>query len=516
MVLTWHTIGGCSNASASVSINVTGALEQPVGIAGPAISACAGVASEKLGASFGGSAVGGRWSGQGAGTISDSRNGNARFTPAFSQKGSTVVLRWDTFSSNGLWSNVTTSVRVPANPVSSISHAPTKICVGETTGVLGANLNLPDGGVWIGYGNGSIAKRAPNSVFAPHIDQAGTNVTLGWFTDNGCGQTALSYVLVQVRTLRDPACAGFCFDIKLGSRTINTCAPPADEVLEDDVSVVVASKYTAKSFDVGAGSKVQVTGKFNITGTLKMKKGSVLQVNLTAEVSVKKIDAGVGAKIVINKGGKVVVLTAVVSKGGEFVLSDGGSLEVQGDMSLGNNTVFSYFQQTDSAGGLVVQGTLSLQEVKLYVALLKSFATRKIDERSGDTISINNSTGVRSQTVLIARMDSLEGILSSTTASNGANYTGRECDVVQRVRPNYQETSLSVTVQVIRDTSLPGCANVIVTEPGLSAGALAGIIVGCIIIAAVLIVGAIMFLRKMDKSRAESAYMNRLETKVAR
>lgn len=93
--------------------------------------------------------------------------------------------------------------------------------------------------------------------------------------------------------------------------------------------------------------------------------------------------------------------------------------------------------------------------------------------------------------MIAASYGSESGQFSNVTVTLEYEFSG--CDTVQKVQQTADTTALSVQVSAFRDTSVFSCN----AAGGLSAGEIAGIVIGCVAFAAIVLIPILLI--KMKK-----------------
>jgi len=112
-----------------------------------------------------------------------------------------------------------------------------------------------------------------------------------------------------------------------------------------------------------------------------------------------------------------------------------------------------------------------------------------------------------STTVEVATYDSSDTQFD-TVAIEGSTYSGSECDTVDSVSQTQSGTSLSVTVDVSRDTSVAGCETSEGGGGGLPVWAIVVIAIGGVLIVAVGLTVLLVCCRRRELAKKNAMFMS--------
>lgn len=435
-----------------------------------------------------GDTPGGEWSViSGSATFSDTRSYRSRVSVGIGSN----VLRWSACpvtTYGEIWVN-RSSVNAPAN-------AGASAFVGCS---LSANLNaqLPPGstGRWIVLSGPGIVGDATNPN-ASIMGLQGTNTTLQWVVSYPGCQSTSDIISITSLPETDPQCSN-CTALNVGSgASISTCDAPSNVVVTSSTPIVLSISVQTSSIVVSSSTNLVITApSIVVVNSVSLAPAAVMVVSSESSLIVgSSLVLISGSQLNVNQGASLVVSGPVEISGSLSLL--GGSVSVNNTFSMTSSAIL--LLDSVSSRPVVVNGTMTFSGTLIIRITSLTFTTARG----------TGTTQTASQTITVAQY----GSSSSTqfqAVNTQLNYTGvTSCDTAT-TNNNYGSSTMTVTVTVTRDTQ---CGQQNGGGGGLSAGAIAGIVIGCLVIVAAFTL-LIIFLRKRQVARSEAEFQIKMQTK---
>lgn len=269
-----------------------------------------------------------------------------------------------------------------------------------------------------------------------------------------------------------------CEQLDMGEgQVVNTCDGPRD--IRMRIPVIISSSMSVASMTIenGVDAEWRQGATLTVLRELVLKQGCTMRF-LQGARAVVGTDVTIGGNVSFAAGATFVSGTVTFLPGAQYFLERDAS-----------NTV-----PIRSTGQVTFAGTLLLQFTAQFFASAQRNGRMSLRE-------IVQSTAV----VPVASYSSSSGSFSAVQIES-ANYSGSQCDTYSTKTVQSSQT-LSVVVDVTRDTSVPGCA-VASSSGGLPVGAIVGIAVGGAALCAVLVVVLVILCRKRELAKQNAAFMS--------
>lgn len=303
---------------------------------------------------------------------------------------------------------------------------------------------------------------------------------------------SVATVVVHQANITAPECAACSLVGLSGTDVVTTCDPPTP--------VIISSLVTLGTPLVFESLAVASTGHFIVTSGVSVTMQALLSVgqggNMTlsgtgAAVIVQTLTAGSNSLVNVANGGALTVQGDLTSSGASFVISN-GTFTVAGSISFDAATQIT-LDSLNGGTGLTAGQRIALAG-QLFLKLAAAFFPQQQQRHSvarADTVT----------TIQVASCGTgCTGSFSSVTP-----VTSSACDRVSSVTPAYSGGGMSVTVNIGRDAAQPGCA----VDSGLSAGAIAGIVIAVVAVTAGAVALAVVLVHRKRGRDMEALFMQR-------
>lgn len=470
----------------SVTVSVGASVDTPIS-AGSNMTLGCNVQSAILAAPATG---GGQWTvDSGPAIISNpcSESSTVKFPP-----GSTSVLRWS---------------KCPRTRFGQITIASTQ-SFGVSAGAnqfLGcqasAQLNgspVPPGmvGQW-SYVSGYGVFFNPNDPFTS-VSGISQNSTFQWtISAPGC---ATSSAQMTVTVTPRSFCTSSCTLTQVASDNfLSSCDPPVALTVKpvvdttQPVTLTLQANFTALVVTSSVTLILQAP-TINVANTLSVITGSTLQVS-TGQVQVGGLVVNQGASMIVDQA-TVTTISGSADLEGQVTLSEKASLVLNGTVSMTPNTQVVFVPATTSvtrSTPLTFRSSASFAGVLIIRIPQITFPS---PSRSSE--SARGTVQTTSQTYTVAQYSGYSSEFSSV--STQLTYNQSECDTATAT-PTYTSSSLSVTVTVQRQN---GCGQP--TSTGLSAGAIVGIVIGCVAFGVLVFILILVIVRKRELVKKQARF----------
>ena len=331
------------------------------------------------------------------------------------------------------------------------------------------------------------------------------NATLTWTVTGPNCPSSSDTVVISSLPPGTPACAA-CQEVELGGgNAMSSCDPPVALTVTENVEfnfTLIMTKIIA-----GTNTTVSFTSLVQVSGQLSFAPGSTMRIGQGWKVSAGSMDVS-DCSVFLGDAGSLSVSGDLQSVGNvSYILGQGGKITAGGSLVLGDGGSV----KLSSAGDVGLEAAQLVFAGRLILNLLGAVNNRA--EVIVAMTAANPSTSVPAGSVVETRSVPVASFQGSSGSFSNVVVDGfsTPCETLLASQQSTTSSGLSVTLSVAVDQASAGCAapadaGESVSGPGLSVGAIIGIVIGALVLVVVFAI-VIIYLRKRELKRAELRFI---------